>query len=75
MLLNKSHQFQQDPDMLEAHYRRAEVERLTGLSRSTIYAMMANETFPKPVRIGRRAVAWRESDLATWQASRDVANG
>lgn len=61
--------------MLEAHYRRAEVERLTGLSRSTIYAMMANETFPKPVRIGRRAVAWRESDLATWQASRDVANG
>ena len=56
--------------MAETHFRRGDVERLTGLSRSTIYEMMANGEFPRPVKIGRRAVAWRESDIAGWQAQR-----
>ena len=56
--------------MLEKHYRRPEVEALTGLSRSTIYELMDRGEFPRPVLIGRRAVAWRESDLAKWQAAR-----
>ena len=37
--------------------RRADVEELIGLSRSTIYAAMEAGEFPRPVRIGRRAVA------------------
>lgn len=61
--------------MLEKHYRRPEVENLTGLSRSTIYDMMSKGEFPKPVRIGRRAVAWRESDLAAWLAQRAISAG
>ncbi|KAA9005946.1 AlpA family phage regulatory protein [Histidinibacterium aquaticum] len=55
--------------MTERLLRRPEVERLTGLSRSTIYSMMPRGEFPKPVRIGRRAVAWREGDLRIWVAS------
>jgi len=51
-------------------HRRPAVERLTGLSRSTIYAMIAAGEFPRPVRLGKRAVGWRESDIAEWLASR-----
>ncbi len=50
--------------------RRPDVERITGLSRSTLYAMMAEGTFPKPVKLGKRAVGWREADIAAWLNSR-----
>ncbi len=56
--------------MLEKYYRRREVETLTGLSRSSIYDMMDKGTFPRPIRIGKRSVAWRETDIAKWQAQR-----
>ena len=39
------------------------VVRLTGLGRSTIYRMMAEQRFPAPVRIAKRIVAWRRVDL------------
>lgn len=50
--------------------RRRDVEARTGLSRSTLYAMMAQGTFPKPVRLGARAVGWPESEIAAWLESR-----
>ena len=50
--------------------RRPDVQTVTGLSRSTLYAMMAEGTFPKPVKLGKRAVGWRASDLAAWLESR-----
>lgn len=53
--------------------RRPAVEELTGLSRATIYAMMASGDFPRPLRIGAQAVAWRASDIAAWIESREVA--
>ena len=56
--------------MQDRFLRRPEVESLTGLSRSTIYLMISNREFPKPVRIGRRAVAWRESAIQSWIESR-----
>ena len=46
--------------------RRKTVEKLTGLSRSSIYAMMSGGTFPKQIKIGRRAVAWRQNDIENW---------
>lgn len=51
--------------------RRPAVEDAVGLSRSTIYEMMNRGEFPRPVRIGRRAVAWREADVGEWLASRE----
>ncbi|MFX0546503.1 helix-turn-helix transcriptional regulator [Roseovarius sp. S1116L3] len=51
-------------------YRRPDVEGITGLSRSTLYAMMAEGTFPKPVKLGKRAVGWREADITAWLESR-----
>jgi len=49
------------------------IER-TGLSRSSIYAMIDDGLFPSPVRIGRRAVAWRETDVDAWAAGRPITS-
>ncbi|MEF7612653.1 AlpA family phage regulatory protein [Aquincola sp. MAHUQ-54] len=49
------------------------VMRLTGLGRSTIYRLMADEEFPSPVRLTKRVVAWRRSDLERWSEARPKA--
>jgi len=46
------------------------VMRMTGLGRSTIYRLIADQKFPSPVRLGRRAVAWRRTDLDRWSEAR-----
>jgi prophage regulatory protein len=48
------------------------VFKITGLGRSTIYRWIAEGSFPAPVRLGRRAVAWRWSDLDRCTQSRDT---
>ena len=50
--------------------RRHQVEARTGLSRSTIYKFMSEGTFPKPVRIGVRAVGWNSSSIEAVNAAR-----
>ncbi len=50
--------------------RRPEVEFRTGMSRSGIYAAMDRDVFPKPVRIGKRAVGWLKSDIDNWILNR-----
>jgi len=59
--------------MAERILRRPEVESRTGLSRSTIYDWMKRGEFPRPVKLGARLVAWRESDVAAWLAERETA--
>lgn len=54
--------------------RRPEVESRTGLSRSSLYAMMSRGTFPRPKRIGLRAVAWSEDEIENWLTTRDEAD-
>ena len=46
--------------------RRPEVEQIVGLSRSTLYAMMAENTFPKPIKLGKRAIGWPDNVIAGW---------
>lgn len=55
--------------------RLPDVESLSALKKSSIYAGMKAGTFPPCVRLSARAVAWRESDIATWQATRMQAGG
>jgi prophage regulatory protein len=52
--------------------RRREVERLTGLARSTIYEYIKSGTFPCPVKLGARAVGWRYADVLDWINSREA---
>ncbi len=54
--------------------RLPEVLRMTGLSRSTLYRLIGEGRFPAPVRIGPRAVAWRERDVLEWQETRPVVS-
>jgi prophage regulatory protein len=56
--------------MPEKHLRRPAVEEITGLSRTTIYALMARGEFPKPIKLTGKAVAWPESKIAAWLAER-----
>ena len=49
--------------------RRKEVERLTALSRATIYRLIKAGKFPLPVEIGTGSVRWRQTDVLAWQAS------
>ena len=42
------------------------VEECVGFSRSAIYRAMEEDGFPRPVKIGRRAVAWVESEILAW---------
>ena len=53
--------------------RLGDVMRITGLARSTVYRLMAEEGFPAPCRLGRRAVGWRSDDIAQWSAARPVS--
>ena len=54
------------------------VKTRTGLSRSTIYLRVSQNTFPKPVSLGGRAVGWLEAEVQEWlqlriEASRKAA--
>ena len=42
---------------------------LTGLSRSSIYLRISKQEFPKPLKLGRRAVGWPEAAIIAWQES------
>ena len=47
-----------------------DVLHMTGLSRSAVYELMTQSRFPKPIRIGRRAVRWVEQEMLDFIASR-----
>jgi prophage regulatory protein len=50
--------------------RLPDVLQHCGLSRSSLYAQVAEGKFPKPVKISTRSVGWVESDLNDWVQSR-----
>lgn len=54
--------------MIKKIYRLPEVMDMTGLSRSSIYLRVSTDEFPKPVKIGRRAIGWPEESIIAWQA-------
>lgn len=54
--------------------RMPRLRQMTGLGRSTIYRLMAQNLFPSPMRLGPRAVGWRLSDIDAWSAARPIAS-
>lgn len=50
--------------------RLKETIQITKFSRSSIYRGIADGTFPAPVRIGKRAIAFKLSELEKWVESR-----
>lgn len=51
-------------------FRRRDVERATGYSRSAIYQQIERGLFPKPVALGGRAVAWPAHEVGAMIAAR-----
>ena len=46
--------------------RIAEVSAVVGLCGSTIYALAAVGSFPRPIRLSYRCSRWRASEVLTW---------
>ena len=53
--------------------RLPQVKDLTGLSRASIYRYVDAGEFPRPVKLGARAVAWHASDVEAWIEGREAA--
>lgn len=58
--------------------RLPQVKAVTGLGKTSIYELIRDKSFPAPVRLGPRAVAWVRSEIRQWalervHASRSVA--
>lgn len=60
-------------------YRLNQVKAITGLGRSSIYNFINpkspyfDPSFPKPIKLGTRAVGWLSSQVFLWVASRTRA--
>ena len=50
--------------------RRPEVESKTGFKRAHIYNLIKQGRFPKPMRLGVRAVGWDSLEIEAWIAER-----
>ena len=46
--------------------RLPEIENLIGCKKSTVYTMLKNGNFPKPIRLSARMVAWPETAVLQW---------
>lgn len=46
--------------------RLPEVQRRTGYGKAWLYKLIAQKRFPKPVKIGSRAIAFVESEIDDW---------
>lgn len=46
------------------------VKEVTGLSKSSLYALIQEKSFPAPVRLGARTVAWVRSEVRQWALER-----
>jgi prophage regulatory protein len=40
---------------------------------STLYYLMNKGDFPKPLKLGKRTVAWKRSEIEAWIQSRERA--
>ncbi|MEN7430390.1 AlpA family transcriptional regulator [Chromobacterium sp. TRC.1.1.SA] len=50
--------------------RLPDVMKVTGLSRSSLYALIKQGQFPRQIQLGPRAVAWLSSDVDSWLEER-----
>ena len=51
------------------------IQDWTGLSRSTIYAMLKTGNFPQSVKWGLRSAGWYETEISNWINSHQATQG
>ena len=52
--------------------RLPQVMARTSLSRAHLYSLITRGAFPRPKRVGKRAVAWVSEDIDKWINSRPL---
>jgi prophage regulatory protein len=50
--------------------RTSDVTRLSGLSRTTLWRLERQGTFPRRIRLGLNSVGWREEEVQNWVETR-----
>lgn len=50
--------------------RREEVSKMVGLAASTLRAKVSTGEFPRPAKIGKRAIAWPLHTVEAWMEER-----
>ena len=53
--------------------RRTEVLRYVGLGKTTLYKLISQGEFPRPLQLSPRAVGWRAEEVDAWLDSRQAA--
>lgn len=67
--LQQSEPAQAQQQVIDFLLPRKTVEKMSGLSRATIYRLIKAGKFPRPLPIGTGSVRWRQSDVIAWQQS------
>ena len=59
-----------DPNTNISALRLSDVLKRTGLSRASIYRLIAKQQFPKPAKLSERVSAWNEAEIDAWLDSK-----
>ena len=59
-------------EKMERILRIKDILKITGMSNSTIYELIKSNEFPRPKRLGKRAVGWLPEDIKNWLDSRPL---
>jgi len=59
---------------VSAFWRLRRVREETSLSKSTIYRLVNEGAFPRPIKVGEAATAWLEHEVRQWMAGRIQAS-
>jgi len=59
--------------MQETLLRKPQVLAAIGMKSTWLHEAVRRGDFPKPVRLGARAVGWRKSEIESWLNSLEVA--
>jgi prophage regulatory protein len=68
--MNPSYLLSKDSQSHRQIARLPEVEILVGYKRSAIYERVKNHTFPAPIKLGPKRIAWLLSDVQSWLEDR-----
>lgn len=52
--------------------RASELAEMLGISKPTLWRMEKRGELPPKIRISKRVVGWRESDISSWLNSREI---
>jgi prophage regulatory protein len=62
----------QAPHEIYAVYRIRTVSSIVGLGRSTIYSLIKEGKFPRPLQLSARSVGWTSASIFQWLSEREA---